>query len=75
MARLAFLHERGTVASAPSVPKHRGPNMEKQMRRQSLHRGLECRLDALADRIEALRRATHDAKGAEKLQELGELGK
>ncbi len=48
--------------------------MEKPMRRLGLHRGLELRLDALADRIEALRQATANAKGAEKFEDLGELG-
>lgn len=43
------------------------------MAQQHLHRGLELRLDALSDRIEALRRAMEHAKGAEKIERIGEI--
>lgn len=43
------------------------------MRQKSLHRGLESRLKALGNRIEALRQATERTTGAERLERFGEI--
>jgi archaellum component FlaC len=43
------------------------------MEKHGLHRGLELRLKALARRIAALRRATTKTKGAQKIEEFGEI--
>ena len=43
------------------------------MEANDLHRGLELRLEALAERIAALRQKMSMAKGVEKIEELGEV--
>ena len=43
------------------------------MTQRSLHRGLELRLEALADRIEAIRQRMKTAKGADKIEAFGEI--
>jgi predicted nucleic acid-binding Zn-ribbon protein len=43
------------------------------MEEHGLHRGLEVRLGALAERIAALRRKMKKAQGAEKIEEFGEI--
>ena len=45
------------------------------MGEHGLHRALELRLDALADRIEALRQAMTKAKGAEEGEPQSRVGK
>ena len=43
------------------------------MDEHGLHRDLELRLEALAERIAALRQKMSKAKGAEKIEEFGEV--
>lgn len=43
------------------------------MDEQSLHRGLEQQLEALATRIATLRQKMHAAGGGERVEELGEI--